>query len=377
MSLYTKKPKKLLILNILDVLQKYTDENHRLSQKEIADILRNKYDMDVDRKAIRRNLLNLMDCGYNIEYSETIREVPVRDKGTGEIVKDGKTGKPVMEENALWSDFYLRRDFTDGELRLLIDSLLFSRHIPYAQCKELIEKLENLSNIYFKSRTRYITTLPQDRTDNKQLFYNIDILDEAINKNRKVSFEYAEYHTDKKLHSKKKPDGSIREYIVTPYQMAAKEGKYYLICNYDKYDDISNYRIDRIQNIHILDAKGKPFQDLKWSGHQNLDLAEYMKEHVYMYSSENVHVKFRIVKPMITDVIDLFGKDVTFSDENEISVTVAAKTNERAMLQFAKNFAPDVEILQPERLRKELRQELEKSLAVYQEEEEDEKRNGD
>ena len=37
--MYTIKPKKLLIINILDILRKYTDENHRLSQKEIVDIL--------------------------------------------------------------------------------------------------------------------------------------------------------------------------------------------------------------------------------------------------------------------------------------------------------------------------------------------------
>ena len=204
--MYVKQPKKLLILNILDILRKYTDEDHRLSQKEIADILKNEYDMKADRKAIRRNLLNLMDCGYNIEYSETIRNVPVRDKQTGEVLRDSKTGKPIMEENELWSDFYLKREFTDGELRLLIDGLLFSKHIPYSQCKELVEKLESLSNIYFKSRVRYIATLPEDKTDNKQLFYNIDVLDEAINKNRKVSFEYVEYLTDKKLHSKKRED---------------------------------------------------------------------------------------------------------------------------------------------------------------------------
>ena len=84
-----------------------------------------------------------------------------------------------------------------------------------------------------------------------------------------------------------------------------------------------------------------------------------------MYSSENVHVKFRIVKLMITDVIDMFGKDVIFSDEDETHVTVTTKTNERAMEQFAKNFAPDVEILKPKKLRDELRKELEKALEVY------------
>lgn len=363
--MYVKQPKKLLIINILDILRKYTDEDHRLSQKEIADILKNEYGMKAERRAIRRNLMNLMDCGYDIEYSETIRKVPVRDKKSGKVLRDNETGNPVMEESELWSDFYLKREFTNGELRLLIDGLLFSQHIPYSQCKELIEKLENLSNIYFKSRSRYIATLPEGKTDNKQLFLNIEMLDEAIHKQHKISFEYVEYLTDKKLHAKRRADGSVREYIITPYQMVAKEGKYYLICNYDKYDDVSNYRIDRIRNIKILDEKGKPFQELEWSGHRNLDLAEYMKEHVYMYSSEDVRVTFRIVKPMITDVIDLFGKDVIFSDENETHVTVSTKTNERAMLQFAKNFAPDVEILKPERLRDELREELERALEVY------------
>ena len=74
--MYAKQPKKLMILNILDILRKYTDEDHRLSQKEIADILKSEYQMPADRKAVRRNLLNLMDCGYDIEYSESVRMVP-------------------------------------------------------------------------------------------------------------------------------------------------------------------------------------------------------------------------------------------------------------------------------------------------------------
>ena len=82
-----KQPKKLLIMNILDILRKYSDEEHRLSQKDIAEILKTEYDMTADRKAIRRNILNVMDCGgYNIEYSESIRMVP-----------NPKTGQPEGE----------------------------------------------------------------------------------------------------------------------------------------------------------------------------------------------------------------------------------------------------------------------------------------
>ena len=361
-SMSAEHPKKLLILYILDILQKYSDEEHRLSQKDIQDILRKEYEMPVDRKAVKRNLLNLMEYGSNIEYREVARKDIFKKKASeSDDNPQVLTEKETSDDNLLWTDFYLKQKFTNEELRLLIDSLLFSKHIPYKQAKDMISKLESLSNIYFKSRSQYIYPLPVDRTDNKQVFYNISILDEAIRKKKKVLFEYAEYHTDKKMHLKKREDGRIREYIITPYQMVAQEGKYYLICNYDKYDDISNYRVDRIRNIQILEENGKPFETLKWSGHLKMDLNKYMKEHVYMYSSENAFVKFRIVKAMISDVIDLFGKDVIFSEETDTHVVVSVHVNERAAEQFAKNYAPDVIVLQPKRLRDKLRDDLKKS----------------
>ena len=64
LTMYTKQPKKMIIINILDILKRYTDENHRLSQREIMDILEREYDMKVDRKAVKRNLMNLIDFGY-------------------------------------------------------------------------------------------------------------------------------------------------------------------------------------------------------------------------------------------------------------------------------------------------------------------------
>ena len=229
----------------------------------------------------------------------------------------------------------------------------------------MVEKLEGLSNVYFRSRMGHIVCFNKNKADNKQLFLNIELLDEAISKNRKVSFHYLEYGTDKKLYAKKRRDGRVREYIINPYQMAAKEGKYYLICNYDKYDDISNYRLDRIADIRILDEPAKPFESLKWADGRILDLSTYMAEHPYMYSSENVRVRFRINRPMISDVIDMFGDDIRFFDENENGVTVSVITNEKAVEQFAKNFAPDVIILEPKSLRKKVVKDLEDSLKVY------------
>lgn len=337
--MYGKQPKKMLIMNILDILKRYTDEDHRLSQKEIMDILEREYDMKVERKAVKRNLLNLIDYGYHVEYSESVR---INKKGEEEIV---------------YTDWYLERDFSDAELRLLIDSLLFSRHIPYSQCKTLIEKLENLSNRYFKSRVKHIQTLPDNELPNRQLFYTIEILDQAITKGRQVSFHYNEYHTDKMLHPRIDHEGNVRTYIVNPYQMAAVNGRYYLICNYDKYDDVSNYRVDRITDIQLLDTPVKPMKNMKGLEH-GLNLPKHMAEHVYMFTGESVPVTFRAKKYLLTDLFDWFGKEMQFTDETEEEVTVRVTVNLDAMRKWALQYALHVKVLKPERLVEMLREDV-------------------
>jgi len=117
--------------------------------------------------------------------------------------------------------------------------------------------------------------------------------------------------------------------------------------------------------VKVLDTPVKPFEKLTGADGEPLDLAKYMVEHIYMYSSENAYVKFRIVRAMVSDVIDMFGMDVRFSDETEEHVTVTARVNELAMKQFAKSYAPDVMILEPERLKKEVKKELEMALGAY------------
>ncbi|MBO4676872.1 MAG: WYL domain-containing protein [Oscillospiraceae bacterium] len=347
--------KKLIIMNILDILRRYSDEDHRLSQKDIVEILRNEYDMSVERKSVRRNIINLMECGYEIEYSESIRMVPNK-----------KTGEP--EESYIWSDFYLVREFTDSELRLLIDGLLFSKHIPYSQCRELVEKLEGLSNIYFKSRVRHIRTMPDTLPPNKQLFYTIGILDEAISRKKQISFHYGSYGLDKKLHPRDS-EGAVKEYTVNPYQIAAANGRYYLIGNTEPHDNVSHYRLDRIMDIRLLDHAARPAKTVRGLEH-GLDLPKHMAEHLYMFPGESGPVAFRMKKHILNDVIDWFGTDVTFSDESDDEVTARVEVNLKAMKLWAIQYGPYVTVLTPQSLAEEVKQGLEEALEGYRSKEE-------
>lgn len=320
--------KKLLILYILDVLRQYSDVDHPLRQEDIIRLIKEHYGMDCERKAIARNITALQDFDYDIKY------------------KDGY--------------YLLGREFDDSELRLLIDGVLASRHIPASRAKELIGKLEGLSNIYFKRRMRHVCNISQmNHSENRVLFHVIDILDEAIDKQRQVKFLYNKYGVDKELH----PVHDFKA-TINPYQMVVANGRYYLIGNNDKFDNVIHWRLDLITEIELLDTPAKTMERVNGLEH-GLDLPEHLAEHIYMFSGSSVRVKMRVKNGTVSDVIDWFGTDVSITPENNETCIVYLKANENAMLYWALQFGKYVEILEPEELRKEIKRSIMEMEKLY------------
>ena len=105
----------------------------------------------------------------------------------------------------------------------------------------MIEKLQKLLSVHQRKQYLNLRIIRRDRrTPNKSVFFNIDLLDEAISSKVQVEFTYLKYNLEKKLVSKR----SVR-YLVNPYALVFANGNYYLICNYDAYDNISYYRVDK------------------------------------------------------------------------------------------------------------------------------------
>ncbi len=349
--MYAAQPKKLLIMNILDILRRHSDENHRLSQKDIIDLLRKEYDMKADRKSVSRNLTDLMDAGYSINYSQTVRMMP--NKKTGEA-----------EENVMLTDFYLDRDFTDGELRLLIDSLLFSKHIPYSQCRELVEKLEGLSSVHFSARIKHIRTMPDNAPQNKQIFLTIETLDEAISAGRQVTFQYCGYGTDMRLHPKTDSEGKARAYTVSPYQIAAANGRYYLICNCEGHENIANFRLDRISNIQLSASPARRMDTIAET-RNGFDLPRHMAEHIYMFAGESVPVTFRAEKSVLNDVVDWLGGNLEITGETDTHFTARVRINYQAMRCWALQYARQVRVLSPRRLVEDIQKDIQSAAENY------------
>ena len=328
--MYGNDRKKLLILLILDVLQRNSDEDHHLTQQEILRILEAEYGVICDRRSVKANVLDLVDLGYDINMD------------------DG---------------YYIAsREFEDVELRMLIDSVLFSRHISQIQGKRLIEKLEKLSSKYFRAKVSNVRVLPDlNRTENKQVMIVLDTLNDAIDQGKKVRFMYNSYGTDFKLHPRKK-----EKYLVNPYQMVANNGRDYLIGNMDKYDDLNHYRIDRITDIEMTEETVKSLK--KVEGLENgLNLPKHMAEHIYMFCGESVLVQMKTSTNMMDDLIDWFGKDFRIIDEGRDGgeMTISLKCNYNAMFYWALQYGAYVEILSPKELRDELAETIAKMNDKY------------
>lgn len=154
---------------------------------------------------------------------------------------------------------------------------------------------------------------------------------------------YNSYGPDKKLHPKRK-----KEYVMNPYQMVATNGKYYLICNYDIYDNLVNYRVDHITNIRILDKARKPLKELK---ERELNLPRHMAEHVYMYSGDSIRAKFKAKNYLIDQIVDWFGIDVKITPVDNEECMAEVYVNKEAFFCWALQYSLHTEVIEPQDMR--------------------------
>lgn len=369
------KDEQILLLDLLKILFKHTDykQKKHLDQKDIIDLLMKEYKDDElhgKRGTIKENLEKLInyfrsDYGKEdkITYKARFRKIPNK-KATE------KNDEPKKKEIAVLYNFAYNHLFSHAELRLLIDSILFSKQIPSEQREQLIEKLEKLASKYFNSRLSNIRTMPTRGPINDNIFNTIRVLDEAITNFKQVSFKYNNYTVDEAnnliLEARKTDKGNDRTYLINPYQMVATNGRYYLICNNDYFDNLSHYRLDRITDIKLLDTNRKSLRELEEVA-DRINLDDYMAEHIYMFGGKSVFVSLKIEKGAIGEFIDWFGTDrVDFSNQTEEAVTAKVKVNREAMRKWALQYALHVTVLSPPDLVADIKQDIAKAMRNYE-----------
>jgi len=325
--MYSLESKKLLILRILTILEQHSDSEHPLKYTDIMDLLKTEYSAECERKAVGRNISFLKEGGYSIV----------------------STKKGVYLEN---------RIFENSELKLLIDSVLASRHINDKHSGQIIEKLRRLGGIYFDKRYRNLKISDWDKSPNISFFLNIELIDEAIERGRQIEFTYNCYGIDKKLHPKE------CTYVVNPYHMLLHNQRYYLISNVDTHENISNFRIDRITDIKILNTSIRPVLDLP-DIKEEVNLAKIASEQPYMYTGVTDYIEMEMDKSLIGDIVDWFGEDFIVEELENDRIRVRLKANLSAMRYWALQYGTNVEIVEPLCLKEQIIKDIRKMALKY------------
>ncbi|MED9902881.1 MAG: WYL domain-containing protein [Lachnospiraceae bacterium] len=280
---------KLKLFYIMQMLKENTDESHVLSTQEIIGRLADN-DIKAERKTIYHDMECLVDYGYDI------------------ILKKGKTG----------SGYYLAsREFELAELKLLVDAIQASRFITAKKSRELIKKLEMLvSRHQAVQLQRQVYVADRVKTENERIYYNVDTIYKAIDKNVKISFTYLEWDITKQLQPRK----NGKKYLVSPWALIWEDENYYLAAFDTEAGCIKHYRVDKIGNASLSRAKREGKEQF-----EKINPAEYTKRTFGMYGGEEETVTLLLENRLIGVVMDRFGKQTSIRKEGEDCFTVRIK----------------------------------------------------
>ena len=314
----SSEPKKLALIYILNILKSDTDCDHPMYQEELCEALAARHGVLLERKAIGRNLALLREAGYDIV--STARGYYLGD-----------------------------RDFEPGELRLLIDSVLFSKHINPAQSRALAEKLAALGGKHFDMHRKHVapsTAAERNKNAHSQLFFAIEVADEAIENGCCLHFTYSKHGPDKRLHKSS-------EHTASPYQMILQNQHYYLMAYAESYQKICFFRMDKMSDVKCLpDRPAVPLRTVE--GYEGgLDYRELSSSLPYLFPERPIPVTFSCAGWVIDQAIDWFGYDIDVRpDEGEDRYLVTVRVSPPAMEYWALQYAKYIRLRSPEDLRR-------------------------
>jgi len=320
---------KATILCIYEILKTYSDENHVLTTEKIREKLKILYDVDMERRAVYRNIESLRSIGIEInDY------------------KDNHEGYYLME-----------RDFELSEIRLLCDVVAQSDMIKEEAGKEIIKKLIRTQSI-FQGRMLQKTVFvkAENHIPNKQLFYNIDALNTAINQGCKVSVKLMEYGTNHELIEQK--DSPV---IFSPYATLWAAGNYYILAKIEANDELTHFRIDMLKDIHLLERG----IDMIFG---SINPSQYAVAKIIMRGEPQEHYDIICDAYLWQEIAGQFGTDATLLHSRSYydpHIKVRIRTTHSQIFSFVMNHLCRCEVIGPKRFRDEIQKTIMDAYKKY------------
>lgn len=325
---------KLKIIAVLDILNKYTDENHPLDAINICDILRDEYDIEAERKSIYDDISILLEYGYDILKTKT----PKRGY------------------------FIAYRDFDTPEISLLIDAVESADFITAKKTKELVSKLESLTSKWQAEEiNKRVYIENSNKCANEEIYYTIDKINTAIKDSKRITLNYIK----RQLGENNRIIERSRELEVSPYALIWENDHYYLIGNIDKYDNLIHMRIDRMKSVQVLD---KPYRHFSRVSEYKtfFDTADYVRKSFNMFGGELKTIELKCKNDLLEQVIDRFGDKLYLRPAEFDCFTFCTKANiSSGLISWLLQFGGDIEAVSPRELRESVIERLKSINKTY------------
>lgn len=334
---------RAIILCVLKILEKYSDADHPLTRDAIADKLVE--DFGIQKIPTRNTISN------NIKL--------LKEKFNYDIV-EGKYGGVYLVGNT----------FDDLELKMLASSIATAKFLPAKHAKELLGKLNELCSEHNNLIKGVGLVEKYIRTSNRDLSYNLQIIYDAIKENKQIKFVYNDLGVKGELVPRYQVKATDGKYTFNPYEVICNDGNFYVVGSTYEYKNLRHYRLDRITDIEILEnSKRIPLREIEgYTDKGYFELTSYVRDHLNMFNGDVKRVKFKASKSILNYIWDTFGDAAEIRElaDDKDNVIFTVRTVMDGAKVFAKQFCIACEVLEPQALRDELKQEFAQVAAKYQ-----------
>ena len=271
-----------------------------------------------------------------------------------------KFGLEILSEQSGRNVLYhlATRRFELPELKLLVDAVQGSRFITEKKSRQLIKKLESLASIHEAQRLqRQVLITGRIKAMNESIFYNVDMLHEAINADRQIRFQYFQWNIRREQELRHGGEW----YRISPWCLLWDDENYYLVA-YDANDrKIKHYRVDKILRLSITDKPREGKQQFK-----EFDAAKYTRSLFGMYGGKLTRVTLEGRSDMVGPLIDRFGKDITIQPIDDDTFTASVEVSaSRHFIAWIIALGDGVRITGPKSLVEDMRAEAKRLTELY------------
>lgn len=279
--------KKIKLLRLMEIFRQETDEDNPMLATTVCKRLEAKGVM-CDRRTLTRDIAILNEFGYEIMSTM------------------------VGHEKAY---YVVDRSFDVPEIKILIDAVQAASFITEKKATELVEKIAALGGAHRAEILKQsIVCFNTRKHSNESIYYNVDRLEEAIYKNKKVIFLYYDLNE----HGEKVYRRDGHHYVVEPIALVFNEDNYYLTCYSSRHDGTSNYRVDKMTAVEIID------EDITEKAMElRVSVAGYTEQVFKMYGGEEAKVTLEFSDKLIGVVYDKFGENVKMVRTGEHTIVAS------------------------------------------------------